>query len=1103
MNTLINYLKGKYVKTSLDEFIKKIKKTKPNGIVDVDFCVKENAFLLSLSGLSLKKNDVYLVLVDNADWKHKICIKGDRNGDEASFFVGENEGLFEERGKTWLCHLVFETAFGVAFFRIRKKGNALLSEDVAYGKLFLDSAERFIGEIQPVTREDLSAEQDDLVLEFYINEKKNTLSLGWESAQRIDVLRNNRIWHPSRAPKKKYKYDFSVVMAIYNCEEYLEETIESILTQDIGFEEHIQLILVDDGSKDGSGKIIDTYAEKYPNNIEVIHKENGGVASARNAGKKLATGTYVNFCDSDDKLSKNAMSEALRFFEKNGDATDVVTMPMIYFDAREEAHWQNYKFEAGERVIDLWDEWDASCFTGSASFIKNDAVKRFEFNGKLVCGEDFRFCTEIMLEKMTLGVICDSVYWYRKRFAGGSLIDGSHKKKGFYLDYMENLVEYLFAYSKKMYGFIPRFIQNEVMMDLQWKINSIEDASKVLTANELNQYREAMKKALSQIDTDVILAQRKIFREHIYQALLLRNSASVHMIPSEKNLSVIVDGKQVFAYDKLKTLIEMVNVKDDHLLVEGYTDVVGGVEGKDIKVYLAFGAEYYECESFLRSEKTVKNDFGPLKDSVGFRIRLPLTDALLGRKLHICISINGQLVEKHKYQYGKFSPINNFLKEQYYCKDGYLLCGNDSNFVVERQKEETSFYESEYEKALKDYANSLEDKENILEEEKLLFSDIDTLIERRKYALSYKKNRPLWLIMDREDMADDNGVALFSYIMAQKDVPADVFFVLGKQAKNYDAVKEIGPVVEFGSEEHIQKQLIADLVISSQINDNVFSAFAKNEETSDFDRMFYVDLLQDQKVVFLQHGVILHDLSSWLNRYKKNITGMVTSAKAERDSILLDKPYYYDEKSMWLTGLPRWDKLYEDTKKQITFCPTWRAFMDDWGEETFVKSDYFKKLKSVFEDESLKDELQKAGYHMSLKIHPQMRRFAHLFDNLGVEILGDDALYKKINAESALMVTDYSSAIFDFAYLQKPVIYYQFDREDFFTNHKWQLGYFDYERDGFGPVCETKDQFVDLLIQAIHRDCKNEEVYRKRCEDFFAFKDKENCRRVYEKILEL
>ncbi|MCR5396717.1 MAG: bifunctional glycosyltransferase family 2 protein/CDP-glycerol:glycerophosphate glycerophosphotransferase [Lachnospiraceae bacterium] len=1102
MNTLINYLKGKYEKTSLEEFIKKIKKTKPKGIVDVDFWVKENAFELSLSGLSLKKKELYLVLVDNANWKHKICIKGNNNGDTASFFVGDVKELFEDQEKSWLCHLVFETAFGVAFFRIRKKGEALLPENTPYGQLFLDSAQRFIGDVRP-SFEEASTKKDGLVLEFYVNEKKNTLSLGWESSQRMDVIRNYKIWHPSKAPKKKYKFDFSVVMAIYNCEEYLEETIESILSQDIGFEEHVQLILVDDGSKDSSGKIIDAYAEKYPNNIEVIHKENGGVASARNAGKKLATGTYVNFCDSDDKLSKNAMSEALRFFEKNGDATDVVTMPIWFFDAKEEPHWQNYKFEKGDRVIDLWDEWNASCFFVNASFFKNDLAQKFDYNCSLVCGEDTRFCAEIIMEKMTLGVMTKPCFHYRKRSVGGSLIDSARKKKGFYFEYFDDLVEYLFAYSKKKFGFVPQFIQNEIMMDLQWKVNTVEDASKVLSPTEVSKYKENMKRALSQIDTEIILSQKKIFREHIYQILILRNPDEVYHIPSEKNLRVVSGGRHILSYDKMKTLIEMVNVKDDCLLVEGFTDIVGAYKDHEIKVFLAYGAQFFECETFLRSEKTVKNCFGELKNSIGFQARVPITKEMLGRKLHLYLLLDGQLIEKHKYMYGKFSPINNFLPEQYFCKDGYLLKGNDSNFVVEVQTQPISYYEEKYEDALQSYADSCKNNEEISEEERELFLDVDTLIRRRKFCFSAQKERPIWLVMDREDMADDNGVALFSYIMAQKDVPADVFFVLGKQAKNYDAVKEIGPVVEFGSEEHIQKQLIADLVISSQINDNVFSAFAKNEETSDFDRMFYVDLLQDQKVVFLQHGVILHDLSSWLNRYKKNITGMVTSAKAERDSILLDKPYYYDEKSMWLTGLPRWDKLYEDTKKQITFCPTWRAFMDDWGEEAFVKSDYYKKLKAVFGDELLKDELQKAGYHMSLKIHPQMRRFAHLFDNLGVEILGDDAPYKKINAESALMVTDYSSAIFDFAYLQKPVIYYQFDREDFFTNHKWQLGYFDYERDGFGPVCETKEQFVDLLIQAIHRDCKNEEVYRKRCEDFFAFKDKENCRRVYEKILEL
>ena len=78
-----------------------------------------------------------------------------------------------------------------------------------------------------------------------------------------------------------YKYKFSIVTAVYNVEDYVAETIESIIKQDIGFE-NIQLILVDDGSPDGSGAICDEYAKKYPDNITVVHKENGGVSSARN-----------------------------------------------------------------------------------------------------------------------------------------------------------------------------------------------------------------------------------------------------------------------------------------------------------------------------------------------------------------------------------------------------------------------------------------------------------------------------------------------------------------------------------------------------------------------------------------------------------------------------------------------------------------------------------------------------------------------------------------------------------------------------------------------------------------------------------------------------
>lgn len=91
----------------------------------------------------------------------------------------------------------------------------------------------------------------------------------------------------------------SVVVPIYNAEEYLPECIDSILAQTL---ENLELILVDDGSTDRSGKICDEYREKDPS-VCVIHRENGGAAAARLTGTRAAKGEYVGFVDSDDVVS--------------------------------------------------------------------------------------------------------------------------------------------------------------------------------------------------------------------------------------------------------------------------------------------------------------------------------------------------------------------------------------------------------------------------------------------------------------------------------------------------------------------------------------------------------------------------------------------------------------------------------------------------------------------------------------------------------------------------------------------------------------------------------------------------------------------------------
>ena len=132
---------------------------------------------------------------------------------------------------------------------------------------------------------------------------------------------------------KDYKFQFSVIIPVYNVEQYLAETLDSVINQTIGFEDHIQIILVNDGSPDHSERICMKYKEKYPDNIVYVKKENGGVSSARNEGIAYAQGKYVNFLDSDDCWEPDAFENALQFFDQNYDIVDVVSARKKFFDA--------------------------------------------------------------------------------------------------------------------------------------------------------------------------------------------------------------------------------------------------------------------------------------------------------------------------------------------------------------------------------------------------------------------------------------------------------------------------------------------------------------------------------------------------------------------------------------------------------------------------------------------------------------------------------------------------------------------------------------------------------------------------------------------------
>ncbi|MBR6033850.1 MAG: glycosyltransferase [Clostridia bacterium] len=117
----------------------------------------------------------------------------------------------------------------------------------------------------------------------------------------------------------------SIIVPVYNVEPYLERCLDTLINQTI---QDVEIIAVNDGSKDNSGEILNKFQEKYPNIVKVLNKENGGLSSARNYGIPHATGEYIAFIDSDDYVEKD-MYEKMYNEAKKGDY-DMVECDFIW-----------------------------------------------------------------------------------------------------------------------------------------------------------------------------------------------------------------------------------------------------------------------------------------------------------------------------------------------------------------------------------------------------------------------------------------------------------------------------------------------------------------------------------------------------------------------------------------------------------------------------------------------------------------------------------------------------------------------------------------------------------------------------------------------------
>lgn len=859
----------------------------------------------------------------------------------------------------------------------------------------------------------------------------------------------------------------SVVMSVYNVQDYIEEAIQCLLDQTIGFEANIELIIVNDGSTDRSGEIAKQFAEKYPNNILYISKENGGQSSARNAGLTYVRGKYVNFLDPDDTVSINAFEEVVRFFENNYQSVDMVCLPLYYFGAMTGIHGKYKNLGDRNRMIDLTKTPADFILSSASSFYKSQVFDTLRFDEKLMTEEDTKINLSIVKRQFKIGYVCEKKvkYNYRKRDEGGSNVDilssgGNYDALMAPIYIFEDLLGYddeLSSYEKEL-----------VVYELRSRLKVIK--KELLTEEEYENIISAYSKWIKKLDTEFIIHSKWL--ETIEKKVLFLNL-------SERTFSDVTRKGYLPLTDRLVNISAMDEIHGDIHLTCRYNNfgedefelVIASKDDKEIiypnksidvegpydLVYGEFRVDMTHVRDFILPYKSGTYNIYYLDKKTN---ALSLVRRLrISNRSRICSEIQG------------VGPVcNGFC---FSIKNENIYITDDINTIIGMT-----------DKLRKEAGTELFGR---------------TLNGDKKYIL----------INDRPEKAGDNGEALFIYIMENEtDIIRDrTYFVLNKSCGDYRRLlKYKDHIVQFRSIDHLEKFVNAKVILSSHQSRAFYYPFDEKMYK------YYADLLK-YKFIWLQHGVTKDDLQKEANKLNGLNDGVVTTTVWETKEFSKEC-YLYNNSEILPVGFPRFDILDNYPERLITIAPTWRKELvgrilpngHNEADEKFITSDFYENYIGLLMHPTLLNMLREHGYKLDFVLHSGFTVYETVFDKINCDVVRlrkmDDFSYQEAFSKSSLFVTDFSSTAFDFAYLGKPVIYFQFDEDTFFDKHYHQSDW-NYREDGLGPVINTIDEALEQICFYIKNDCKMEMKYRERADATFLYHDRDNCKRLVEAVRDI
>ena len=354
----------------------------------------------------------------------------------------------------------------------------------------------------------------------------------------------------------------------------------------------------------------------------------------------------------------------------------------------------------------------------------------------------------------------------------------------------------------------------------------------------------------------------------------------------------------------------------------------------------------------------------------------------------------------------------------------------------------------------------------------------------------------IWLIGERPETARDNGFAFFAHLRQQR--PDDpIYYVIAKDSPSADAVAELGHVVWHSSLQH------RILMLHAAVLANAYSI--KHMLPSRWRPGAYMNQCAWRVGafrVYLKHGV--HLSPDAVKRSSGGYDLVLTVGAQETEALAATSGYAAAQ--LQPTGLARYDNLVpERPSRTVLFMPTWRRYLvprlfgaDDSALVPYQGSSYQQFVHGLLESADLAALLERHDLRMVVVPHYNLTgllRPEHLASSRITLLDGATADIPRLLRSCALLLTDYSSVQFDVAYVGAPVIYAQFDREEYAAGHGG-TSWFETSRDGFGPVETTVAGVLGGLERYAQAGFVRERAYDERVGRVFTHDDHENCARI-------